>query len=416
MLERLDIRNYRSCLHTSVALQPDLSVLIGPNGSGKTNVLHAILLLKKLSDERIDFMARESQSDSESIYESLFDTTFRVDGKRARLETKLLLDTDDNNADVILRASQTWHAKEFTGSSKHINVPLGLAYAFTNKESPYHMYLQSAAGLRIKLSSVPHMEVPESFIRPLGVIADYVSNMKYYSASQFTNPSHCPVSFEIEKEGQVGRGRRIGGHAKFLADLYGEYKANSKSSYRQYFDVIGPNGIGLIHNIDFKEFPTSSVDYTVHSGGRIRQRKREKILIIPKFTIGRNELSPNQLSEGTFKAITLLFYVMTEKSSALLIEEPEVCVHHGLLSSIVELIKTYSKQKQIILSTHSDFVLDKLDVRHVYKVSRSDEAGTIVNHIADVMSPDELGALKSYLETEGNLGEYWKHGGLEEIN
>jgi predicted ATPase len=127
-------------------------------------------------------------------------------------------------------------------------------------------------------------------------------------------------------------------------------------------------------------------------------------------------LSPNQLSEGTFKTITLLFYLMTEKSSALLIEEPEVCVHHGLLASIVELIKKYSKRKQIIMPTHSDFVLDKIDPRHVYKVNRSDEEGTLVEHIEDAMSADELAALKAYLATEGNLGEYWKHGGLEEVH
>jgi len=146
------------------------------------------------------------------------------------------------------------------------------------------------------------------------------------------------------------------------------------------------------------------------------QRKREKSLIVPQFTIGRNELSPNQLSEGTFKTITLLFYLMTEKSSALLVEEPEVCVHHGLLASIVELIKTYSKQKQIVLSTHSDFVLDKLEPRHIYKVVRDDQKGTLVTHITDSLSQDEMAALRDYLEKEGNLGEYWKHGGLEEVN
>ena len=59
------------------------------------------------------------------------------------------------------------------------------------------------------------------------------------------------------------------------------------------------------------------------------------MLVVPQFVIGTNALSPNDFSEGTFKTITLLFYLMTEKSSALLIEEPEVCVHHGLLSSIV---------------------------------------------------------------------------------
>lgn len=145
----------------------------------------------------------------------------------------------------------------------------------------------------------------------------------------------------------------------------------------------------------------------------MRQEKKEKILVIPQFIIGRNELSPSQLSEGTFKTITLLFYLTTEKSSALLIEEPEVCVHHGLLSSIVELIKIYSGDKQIILSTHSDFVLDQVEPRNVYKVTRDKNEGTVVAPIEKSMSAAELSALKYYLQAEGNLGEYWRHGGLE---
>ncbi|MFH1300664.1 MAG: AAA family ATPase, partial [Planctomycetota bacterium] len=162
-----------------------------------------------------------------------------------------------------------------------------------------------------------------------------------------------------------------------------------------------------------KEILTSSIDYKVRTGGGVHELKREKILVVPQFVIGRNNLSPSQLSEGTFKTITLLFYLMTEQSSALLIEEPEVCVHHGLLSSIVELIKTYSKHKQIIVSTHSDFVLDQVEPRNVYKVERDPEAGTRVSQITKSMSANELAALKKYLKTEGNLGEYWRHGGFE---
>jgi predicted ATPase len=104
---------------------------------------------------------------------------------------------------------------------------------------------------------------------------------------------------------------------------------------------------------------------------------------------------------------------MTEQSSALLIKEPEVCVHHGLLSSIMELIKDYSKRKQIVVSTHSDFVLDRVEPRNVYQVTRSAEDGTDIRHLAKEMSAQEMKALKNYLETEGNLGEYWRHGGFE---
>lgn len=256
------------------------------------------------------------------------------------------------------------------------------------------------------------VDIPEAAIKALNAVSHYVLEMRYYSASQFTNPANCPVSFEIEKEGERSRGLRLHGHAKFLFDLYAEYKSKS-AGYQQFFDIIGPEGIGLVDKVDFKEMLTSSIDYSVRIGGKAKQRKRDKILVIPQFTIGKHELSPNQLSEGTFKTITLLFYLVTESSSILLVEEPEVCVHHGLLSSIIELIKIYSQDKQIIISTHSDFVLDQVLPENVYKVSSTPDQGTSVSHIPRSMSRNELAALRKYLETEGNLGEYWRHGALE---
>ena len=52
IIESLNILNYRSCIDTGFILQPDLSVLIGPNGTGKTTVLNAFLLLRSLAMER----------------------------------------------------------------------------------------------------------------------------------------------------------------------------------------------------------------------------------------------------------------------------------------------------------------------------------------------------------------------------
>ncbi|MDA3135699.1 AAA family ATPase [Pseudomonas syringae] len=95
----------------------------------------------------------------------------------------------------------------------------------------------------------------------------------------------------------------------------------------------------------------------------------------------------------------------------MLIEEPEVCVHHGLLQSLVELLKRYSGEKQIIVSTHSDQLLDKVDINSVFKVMRGEE-GTKVTNVKQGLNFDELNALKDYLANEGGLGEYWKHGDL----
>lgn len=403
MIEKLEISDYRSCLKTTIALQPDLSVLIGPNGSGKTNVLNSLVLLRSLTSDREGPLRRDDQPTNQSRLK----VTFRYKDRKAILTATVNLLTDENNADVILGAHQSWYVKDFTGSARRLEIPLWFArHMRTQRRSSGDVPMRYYARL---LESELHL--PESFREALGAIGEFLRDMKYYSASQFTNPSLCPVSFEVEQEGRHRRGLRIRGqHNRFLYDLYG---ARESESYEEFFSVIGPNGIGLVDKIDFKEILTSSIDYTVRSGGSVQQRKREKVLVVPQFTIGRNNLSPSQLSEGTFKTITLLFYLITEHSSALLIEEPEVCVHHGLLSSIIELIKTYSQQKQIIVSTHSDFVLDQIEPKNVYRVERTATEGTQVTQITKSMSSKELAALRKYLDTEGNLGEYWRHGGFE---
>ena len=406
MIEKIEIRNYRSCLETSFELQPDLSVLIGPNGCGKTNVLNAFVLLRKLTDEPI----HTDREDEQSTGESRVKVWLRLDNKRAILTADLRLFTDENNADLIVRAHESWYAKDFTDSAQRMHIPLSIARHLDTGGVSLNL---TRARARHYLFLYHDVEIPESLRKPLSLISKYFGDIKYYSASQFTNPSRCPVSFQVEMKGSASRGLRLQGHSKFLFDLFTEYKERKTSNYDQFFDIVGPNGVGLVDKIDFKEIPTSSIEYSVRSGGRVRQRKREKMLVIPQFTIGRNDLSPSQLSEGTFKTITLLFYLMTETGSSLLIEEPEVCVHHGLLSTIVELIKTYSRQKQIILSTHSDFVLDQIEPRHVYKVGHDSQNGTTVTHVAKSLPSQELAALRHYLETEGNLGEYWRHGGLE---
>jgi AAA15 family ATPase/GTPase len=406
-ISKVSIEGYRSCLETTIDLQPNLSVLIGPNSSGKTNILKAILLLRSLVEEEQTYIHRKLESTGQCKLKFWFD----IDGKKAVLTSKINIFTDENNNDVIVQSAQEWYAKDFTGNSKRIHIPLWIirdSYRFksknyisrVNKNLDYLMSLRKNTHLTIEFESI------------LVKIINYLSEIRYYSASQFTNPSNCPVSFEIEKEGAYTRGIRLKGHSKFLYDIYDRWKSEDEN-YQQFFEIIGPAGIGLIDNLIFKEIPTSSIDYSVRSGGVIIKKNIEKILVIPQFRIGKNELTTNQLSEGTFKTITLLFYLITESSKALLLEEPEVCVHHGLLSSIIELIKTYSKEKQIIITTHSDFVLDEVNPENVYQIRNDPDIGTKALHIPKSMSKKELKALHDYLQTEGNLGEYWRHGGLE---
>lgn len=418
MLKKITIENYRSCLRTSFECNPHLSVLIGPNSSGKTNILQAIMLLNKMAqDEEQDRIEKERITTSSKIQ-----AVFSLPKVRVRLTGTVSVLTDESNRDRIIASRQKWALVGKNAQHTSFELPL-LAGSMFSREPDNWGYLLSRKQYRFKRGYFYHMgkrmftlkeQPPQWADDAIPKIWQFCSGLRYYGASQFTNPSDCPVSFEIEKEGQRRGLYRLGRHARMLYDMYEASKHTSHETWNKYMSAIGPAGLGLIDDISFKEITTSSTDFSVRVGGRLERRKRDKLLIIPQFRIGKRRLSPNQLSEGTFKTVVLLFYIMTADSTALLIEEPEVCIHHGLLSSILELIKKYSKDKQIIVSTHSDYVLDHVKPENVFRVSYNRLTGSVVHHIRKTMTAREYAALRDYLDQQGNLGEYWREGGLEE--
>lgn len=408
ILESIEIENYRSCRHVKFYLQEDLSVLIGPNGSGKTTVMNACLLLNRLVND--DSFMRRQQSNT-AANKCRIKATFRIEERRAILTADIHLTTDDSNRDIVVGAEQYWYARDFTGTRTRIHAPLfirrfgrAIEDIHSSKERTYFPGVEKP------------VSIPRSFLQPFREIADTFGDMKYYSASRFTDPSRCPVAVEIV---QLDKGPRVSGfshrspHEMFILDLYDKWSDKKNSSYQAFYETIGPDGLGLVDDLKFLEIETSSEKVTVRTGGDVGTRTEKKKLVIPQFAIGGNQLSPSQLSEGTFKTIALLFYVIVGENSLLLIEEPEVCIHHGLLGSVIELIRSYSQEKQILVSTHSDAVLDMLEPRQVYMVTKNEDQCTSVTHLESSRSRQELNALRSFLSSDGGLGEYWKHGGID---
>jgi energy-coupling factor transporter ATP-binding protein EcfA2 len=417
MLKRIVIKHYRSCESTAFDCHPQLSVLIGPNSSGKTNILQAILFLNKMAtvDEYEGVRRQPANVTSSNLI-----ATFETKGTNTQLYASIDAYTDDSNNDSIINATQRWRMRNTDGHTRAFKMPLffGLEgnrgwHTFGRdmhrRQLIYRHRIVDADALAL-LKDSPSW-ASESFSK----VAKYCFGIRYYSASQFTNPGACPVSFEIEKEGPRRRPLRIRGHAQTLYDIFEAQKASDTKRYVRFMDIVGPNGLGLIDKIIFKEIKASSVDVTARVGGRIEKVRRDKVLVVPQFHKGGEILSPNQLSEGTFKTLALLFNIITDDSTALLIEEPEVCVHQGLLSSILELIKQYSVSKQMFVTTHSDYVLDHVQPENVFKVKYDKKSGTEVRHIRKAMTKREYSTLRHYLQHEGNLGDYWREGALEVI-
>jgi predicted ATPase len=176
--------------------------------------------------------------------------------------------------------------------------------------------------------------------------------------------------------------------------------------------LVKKGGLGLIDNLVWREAKALSNTYEVRSGGKLIAKKRNTLLVVPTILAGRTQISFSQLSEGTFRTLALLFYIINDDTDLLLIEEPEMCVHHGLLASMVEVIKDSAEHKQVIISTHSDHVVDQVRPENVFLVKNEGRKGTRIGPVSAAMSKTEYVALKEYLRSAGNLGEYWRDSGF----
>jgi energy-coupling factor transporter ATP-binding protein EcfA2 len=408
-ISKIELHNYRSCLRTVFEPTPSLSALIGVNASGKSNVLNAMLLLRKLGKS-----GRHGEYERFMTNDCKLRVWFSIGDKVLPYQAALRYSTDERNRDDVLASQEKWNFKAFTGKDRWEEVPLSLwRHEMDYEIASSGRYLVRDKYGRLYRYSAREADFLEKTRSILSAISEFVNSITYYSASQFTDPSRCPSSLEIDDEGALRRSVvRQHEHTQFIYDMYLAYKRSTKN-YDQFLSLVGKQGVNLVESIKFKEVRVPSRAVEVRAGGKLIKRVRETLLVIPSFVIRKTKLSPNQLSEGTFKTLAILFYLVTDKSKMLLLEEPEVCVHHGLLASIVELIKTFSAKKQIVVSTHSDFVLDLLDPANVFLVENLPNRGTTVTHIPKSLSAANYKALKDYLKNSGNLGEYWRHGGFE---
>lgn len=393
-IKEIEINNYRSCVKTKFELQDNLTALIGINGVGKSNILNALQLLTKSRRNRRYF----EEEHNENFLTTKLNLTLEYEEKLLFLRANIFYETDERNTDEIFNidlkyrlentAVRKWNKlnNEFLEVADFMNKK-GLVDVPKNKQ-----FQTEKAKWEIKF-------------------LQHLIKVNYYSATQFSDPSKCPISFELEDLRLTRSFRREATHEYFMYELHRTFKTKP-DTFKLFLNTVNRNGIQIIDDFQFIEHEVPSSSYKVRAGGKIEKIEKTRKIVIPSAIVDGLNLSPNQLSEGTFKTLALVFYIINDESELLLIEEPEVCIHHGLLNSLIELILIYSKNKQIVISTHSDYVLDKLEPENVLLVRKVN--GTHAKRLTKSLTKNEFKALKEYLDNSGNLGEYWKEGGFED--
>jgi predicted ATPase len=122
------------------------------------------------------------------------------------------------------------------------------------------------------------------------------------------------------------------------------------------------------------------------------------------FQEGRFTVPATRLSDGTLRYLCLLAILCHPTPPPLIcIEEPELGLHPDVLPTLAELMKEASERCQLIVTTHSDVLVDAMtDQPESVVVCEKGEDGTVLRRL----SADDL---KPWLE-KYRLGELWTRG------
>jgi len=199
------LRAYRSCKSASFSPDARVTALIGPNGSGKTNILQGLMLLYGTGREYAGFLG-----DDLFTLESQVSATFLFGKKHVRLRASITYRPSDQNRDEVLYSQEEWNFKEMTGSDEWIALPphydkrrAFLRYRRDGRARFVHGYVRGPRGSRVRHLFVPERQLPPRAWQALEAVHDFQSRTVYYSASQFTDPTQCPPSFEIDEDGDL---------------------------------------------------------------------------------------------------------------------------------------------------------------------------------------------------------------------
>lgn len=341
-----------------------LTVLIGSNGAGKTNFLEALDLITSVYrvglDEALDefggfnAIARRSEA-------GLADTmTLAVDARVELSEVSYAI-----RHEFSVRSAD--HLGRFSVDGEYLTIASG-------EPSATLMIARSSSGsLRTDLAHGAG-EPPVDALREINdsVAALAVRKMSIDETRLFL-PSIAPFSGLIssfsdglartrsfEVDAALARDESDRSHRPDMS-RYGE----QLPSFLEWLREVHPAAFGRVEGGLRDMMPSLSNLKVVETqpGVRAVQFEMER---------GPSPLYTQSVSDGTMKYLVLLAALNDPRSSLLLLEEPENSLHPWLINRLAESIEEASRDKLIVLTSHSPQIMRALPIESLYVAWNAD--------------------------------------------
>jgi predicted ATPase len=377
MIKRLRVKNFKALRDIEIELTP-IHVLIGPNDSGKTSILDVLAALCRSVDHDLEQAFLGSWKGKELVWtgDPELSVTIRVD-----FDDEIVISYGMS----VLFKTQT---KGACARNEFLNVKVGTSVdplpplPFPGRTWPKYIH-DDPATLELQ-----HLH------KELKCVHQILVGVHYYRL----NPSFLALPTAADSKRRFRMESNGFGLALVLDEILSFDRKRFDQLERRFTDIFSQmESITLMQEPAYRapvDDPERVTTFNKADGKGLYFKMKESGQLIPA----------SQASDGTLLVLAYLAILyLPEPPRLLLIEEPENGIHPKRLQDILEILRNLVHEQshtQVVLTTHSPYVLDLFKPEEVTLCTKLDSGEIKTTRLSD--SPTVMQQLDVF-----TLGEVW---------
>jgi len=341
-LNKIELKGYKSIDNNgqTIPVNDDVTVLIGANGVGKSNIVSFLQLLSfAMSGSLQTYIGENGFADSFLYYGSK---------NTDRIKANLKFSSEDSDNEYTFYLA-------YAAGDQLIYTDETISFLKKGSNEPFKLTMDVG-----KKESQLYSNRNGKYSKPINLFVNLLKGCQYFQFHDTTKDA------KIRKNGFIGDNRFLRSDAGNLAAfLYGiKYQEGGEKYYNRivrYIRLVMPQFGDFVMRPSVINHDYISLDW----------REKDSDFIF----------SVNQISDGTLRFMalaTLLLQPAKTMPSIIVIDEPELGLHPVAISILAGLIKKASENAQIVIATQSPRLLDEFSPDNVVVIERDEIKKTSV--------------------------------------